>query len=86
MTRQAYPTANIEVIEALALDSFIDALDNTDIRLRLREISAKNIFEAEQIAVKMEAHRLADRQRNRPVLNVQTSQNSDHTRKEITQS
>ncbi|KAH3711560.1 hypothetical protein DPMN_071231 [Dreissena polymorpha] len=86
MTRQAYPTANIEVIEALALDSFIDALDNTDIRLRLREVSPKNIFEAEQIAVKMEAHRLADRQRNGPDLNVQTSQNSDHTRQEITQS
>ena len=33
----------------------------------------------------MEAHRLADRQRNRPVLIVQTSRNSDHTRTEITQ-
>ena len=46
-TRHAYPTANIDVIEALALDSFIDALENTYIRLRVREVSPKYIFETE---------------------------------------
>ena len=73
LTRKAYPTANSEVVDALALDSFIDALNESDIRLRLREVSPKSIFEAEQIALRMEAHRLADRQRSRLIGSVHES-------------
>jgi len=76
VTRQAYPTASNDVIEALALDSFIDALNDSDIRLRLREIAPKNVSEAEQIAVRMEAHRIADRQRNKLIGNVQEGASS----------
>jgi hypothetical protein len=86
LTRKAYPTANPDVVDALALDSFIDALNESDIRLRLREVSPKSISEAEQIAVRMEAHRLADRQRSRLIGSVQestekpiSSQNSSHS-------
>lgn len=70
MTRQAYPTASSEVVEALSLDSFIDALNDSDIRLRLRELSLKTLAEAEQVALRMEAHRLSDRQRSKLVGNV----------------
>ena len=70
MTRLAYPTGSQDVIEALSLDNFIDALNDSDIRLRLREIAPKTISEAEKIAVRMEAHRLADRNRNKLVCNV----------------
>jgi hypothetical protein len=70
MTRLAYPTGSQDVVEALSLDSFIDALNDSDIRLRLREIAPKTISEAEKIAVRMEAHRLADRNRNKFVCAV----------------
>jgi hypothetical protein len=52
LTRKAYPTANPDVVDDLALDSFIDALNESDITLRLREVSPKSISEAEQIAVR----------------------------------
>ncbi|XP_045186669.2 uncharacterized protein LOC123544673 [Mercenaria mercenaria] len=76
MTRLAYPTGSQDVIEALSLDNFIDALNDSDIRLRLREIAPKTISEAEKIAVRMEAHRLADRNRNKLVCTVDKVNNS----------
>ena len=71
MTRQAYPTASSDVIEALALDGFIDALNESEIRLRLREVGPKTVSEAEKVAVRMEAHRIADRNRSRLVGNCE---------------
>ncbi|CAC5382446.1 unnamed protein product [Mytilus coruscus] len=53
--------------DTLALDYFIDAITETDIRLRLREVGPKTIYEAENIAVRLEALRLADRQKGRSV-------------------
>ena len=63
LTCQSYPKASQDLIEALALDHFIDAISETEIRLRLREVGPKSLSEAESIAVRMEAHRIADRQR-----------------------
>jgi len=60
MTRKAYPKVSTEVINILALDPVIDA-----IRIRLREVGAKDINEAEQVAVRHETCRLADRQRGK---------------------
>lgn len=70
LTRQAYPAANSDLIDTLALDHFIDSLLDSEIRIRLRECSPKNIQEAETLAVKMEAQRIADRQRNKAVGSV----------------
>lgn len=70
LTRQAYPDANSNLIDTLALDYFIDSLLDSETRLRLRECSPKSIHEAETLAVKMEAHRLADRQRSRNVASI----------------
>ena len=67
LSRQAYPNATLDVIEALALDHFIDALSESEIRLRLREVGPKTLSEAESVAVRMEAHRIADKQRTRLV-------------------
>ncbi|KAL3857159.1 hypothetical protein ACJMK2_011854 [Sinanodonta woodiana] len=67
LTRQAYPDATGEMIEILALDYFIDALLDSETRLRLRECGPKTLNEAETIAVKMEAHKLADKQRQKNV-------------------
>ena len=41
-----YPNVSLDVIEALALDHFIDAFTDTKIRLRLREIGPKTLAEA----------------------------------------
>ncbi|MCG8031204.1 MAG: hypothetical protein JAZ03_03345 [Candidatus Thiodiazotropha taylori] len=76
LTRQAYPGANSDLIDTLALDHFIDSLLDSEMRLRLRECSPKNIQEAETLAVKMEAQRIADRQRSKNVGSLsQTSEN-----------
>ena len=74
LTRQAYPDANMELTEILALDYFIDSLDDSDIRLRLRECCQKSISEAETIAVRLETHKLADKQRMQNV-NAYTGKN-----------
>ena len=50
LTRQAYPKAGLDVIEALALDHFIDGQPEPEIRLRLREVGPKSLSEAETIA------------------------------------
>lgn len=71
LTRQAYPKVSIDMVEVLALDHFTDALPETEIRMRLREVGPITLAEAEKIAVRMEAHRIADRQRTRLVGKVE---------------
>ncbi|KAK3096138.1 hypothetical protein FSP39_008332 [Pinctada imbricata] len=65
LTRKAYPSASSDVVDVLAVDYFIDALNDADIRLRLREIGPKSLSEAEKIAVRLEAHRIADKSKGR---------------------
>ncbi|CAC5382354.1 unnamed protein product [Mytilus coruscus] len=67
LTRRAYPGTFPIVRDTLALNYFIDAITETDIRLRLREVGPKTIYESENIAVRLEALRLADRQKGRSV-------------------
>ncbi|KAK3083388.1 hypothetical protein FSP39_021383 [Pinctada imbricata] len=62
LAKKAYPNTTKEMIEVLALDYFTDALTDSDIRLRLKEVGPKSISEAEKIAVRLEAYRLADKQ------------------------
>ena len=49
------------------MDYFIDDIPESEIRLRLREVGPKTINEAEHIAVRLEALRMADRQKGRAV-------------------
>lgn len=72
MTRKAYPRAAAEVIDIIALD--------LRYRLRLREVGPKDITEAEHVAVGLETHRLADKQRGKHVRAV--DQNSTSTGKD----
>ncbi|KAL3885170.1 hypothetical protein ACJMK2_025265 [Sinanodonta woodiana] len=60
LTRLAYPSASTEVVEILAIEQFTEAINDSDIRLRLREQGLKTISEVETLAVKLEAHRIAD--------------------------
>ena len=78
LTRKAYPCATSDVIDVLAIDYFIDALNDSDIRLRLREISPKTLSEAEKIAARLEAHRIADRDRGKnQVMSVNQPENKE---------
>lgn len=65
LTRKAYPTADQTSISILALDQFIDALPDPEMRLRLREAKPRDINEAEILAIRLETYRLADAQRVR---------------------
>ena len=71
LTRQAYPQVSLDVVEVLSFDHFIDALPESEIRLRLREVGPTTLAEAECIAVRMDAHRQADKQRTRLVGKVE---------------
>lgn len=73
LTRRAYPGTSAIVRDTLALDFFIDAIPESEIRLRLREVGPKTINEAETIAVRLEALRVADRQKGRAVRATESS-------------
>ena len=84
LTRKAYPSASYDVVDLLALDYFIDSLPDTEIRLRLREVGPKNINEAERIAVRLEAHRIADKNRGRHnVRSIESSTNMDDSHQKL---
>lgn len=70
MTRQAYPNTDSTLRDVLALDHFIDALPDPDMRYRIRESRPKNITDAEILAVRLETYKLADKQKHRS--NVRT--------------
>ena len=79
LTRKAYPKTSSDVIEVISLDHFIDAIDDSQIRLRLRDLNLNSITQAEEIATKMEAYRISERLRS-PVPNSNVNQDrSTHT-------
>ena len=55
LVRLSCPNASLNMTETLAIDHFTDALIESDIRLRLGEISPKSLAEAKTIAVRMNA-------------------------------
>ena len=61
MARLAYPNMLVNVVEMLAVGCFVDALNQPDLRLRLREINPKTLSEAETFAIKVETLREADK-------------------------
>lgn len=67
LVRQAYPGVTKEVIETLSVDNFIDALTDSEIRLRVRELGPKTLADAERTALRLESHKIADKQRSRLV-------------------
>ncbi|MES9884336.1 MAG: hypothetical protein ABW185_26110, partial [Sedimenticola sp.] len=79
LTRKAYPNAASAVTDVIALDHFIDAVNDSSIRIRLRELNLTNITEAEEIATKMEAYRISDSQRHKFVAEIANSQNAPNT-------
>ena len=61
MVRLAYPNMPVNVVEMLAVGCFVDALNQPELRLRLREINPKTLSEAETFALKVATLREADK-------------------------
>ena len=61
MARLAYPNMPVNVVEMMAVGCFVDALNQPELRLRLREINPKTLSEAETFAIKVETLREADK-------------------------
>ena len=85
LTRQAYPRISLDVVEALAVDHFVDALPEAQIRLRLREVGPSTLAEAEKIAVRMEANITADKQRTRFVGKVEQNDQNKGSQNQTTE-
>lgn len=57
LTRKAYPGAPPYLIDTLALDHFIDAIPDVDMKLRLREAWPRDLNAAESLAERLEWYR-----------------------------
>ena len=60
---RAYPQATVELREIMAMDYFIDALQDGDIRLRLKQGKPTSVTEAVNMAIELEAFQLAEKNR-----------------------
>ena len=80
LVRQAYPGVHKDVIETLAIDHFIDALTDSEIRLRVREFDSKTLADAERSALRLESHKIADKQRNRIVGQIETNTEKNNSK------
>lgn len=65
LARKAYPEAAEELQDSLAKDQFIDALEDREIRLKLRESGAKTLDEAVSRALQIEAMYEAESRRGK---------------------
>ena len=67
LTRSAYPDAAANMIEVLAKDQFIDALQSEDMRLRVRQSRPSTLRQALEASLELESFELASRHRPRVV-------------------
>lgn len=57
----AYPTASTEIRETLAKDQFVDALVDSEMRIRIKQSRPRHLNDAIQLAVELEAYNKAER-------------------------
>lgn len=65
LVRDAYPNANYNMRETLALENFLDALDDSELRWKVSQSRPRSMSDAVRIAVELEAYKKAERQRDR---------------------
>ncbi len=70
LTRLAYPDAPESMVDVLARDQLVDALPDDDTRLRIRQSRPDSLRQALQVALELESHQLASRQRQKVVREV----------------
>ena len=57
----AYPTAPTEIRETLSKDQFVDALQDSEMRIRIKQVHPKYRNDAIQLAVELEAYNRAEK-------------------------
>ena len=67
LTRLAYPEADEVMVMTLAKNQFLDALQDNDMKLRIRQLRPQNLQRVLETALELESYCLAGRQRSRPV-------------------
>ncbi|CAC5399826.1 unnamed protein product [Mytilus coruscus] len=60
LSNLAYPTAPLELRDTLAKEQFIDALVNSEMRLRIKQSRPKGLNDAIRLAVELEAYNTAE--------------------------
>lgn len=67
LARLAYPKWNIEVIDSLCLQQFLDGVADADIQCRVREEEPSSLNSALELAIRLETSRLATRSAKRAI-------------------
>ncbi|XP_056016852.1 uncharacterized protein LOC125676529 [Ostrea edulis] len=62
LSRKAYPNAPRDLLETLCLGHFIDALTDSDMRLRIQQAHPKTIDDAKKLSVELDAFNMAEKQ------------------------
>jgi hypothetical protein len=57
----AYPNATAEIRETLSKDQFVDALVDSEMRIRIKQARPRNLNDAIQLAVELEAYNRAEK-------------------------
>ena len=57
----AYPTTQTEIRETLSKDQFVDALQDSEMRIRIKQARPKYVNDAIQLAVELEAYNRAEK-------------------------
>ena len=78
LARLAYPEAANEMIMTLAKDQFLDALQDEDMRLKIRQLRPQSLQQALELALEMESYYLAGKQRNRAVREAHLDDKAEH--------
>lgn len=73
LANMAYPTATFEFRESLARDHFVDALDNSEMRIRIKQSRPRSLNDAVILAVELAAHQRAERKCYARHINVDLS-------------
>lgn len=73
LANMAYPTATFEFRDTLARDHFVDALDNSEMRIRIKQSRPRSLNDAVILAVELEAHQRAKMKCYARYINVEPS-------------
>lgn len=73
LANMTYPTATFEFRESLARDHFVDALDNSEMRIRIKQSLPRSLSDAVILAVELESHQRAERKHYAHHVNVDPS-------------
>ena len=65
LSRKTYPSAPPDFLEILCRDHFIDALTDSDMRLRIQQGHPKTLDDATKLAVELDAFNLAEKHRDK---------------------